>query len=539
MIEALKDRLKRHWPALRLRTILLSVLLFAAAMPAVEAIWLRGYENTLVRRTEAELAAQAVALSATASALWPGAQPQPDTLTPRDPGYYHPEISTVDLSATPVLPERPAPHPASDAPDADAVAIAARMDPILDATSRTTLASIILLDRQGREVRGPSQGGDLSFLPEVRGALAGRPQTVLRRNGDYHPRYSMEWLSRASAIRLHHARPILVNGKVVGALLLSRSPRALFRNAYEDTWKMGAGAVLIIGLLIGLSGLVSRGVTRPIEALSAASHGVAAGKGDIPETPPTAAVEIRALYEDFRSMAEAINRRSRYLRDFAAAVSHEFKTPLAGIGGAVELLQDHLETMSPEERDRFLANIAADTNRLSQLVARLLDLARADMARPDADAEADLEACVRRIADAACAPGFTVTAALPPDLPAVAVPASTLEAVLGTLAQNSRQAQSRTMTITARAEGGVVLVSVADDGQGVPAADRERLFEPFFTTRRAVGGTGLGLAIARSLMEAHGGRIAMGAPTQGALFEITLPISAKAPDGLHEISTRP
>ena len=89
-------------------------------------------------------------------------------------------------------------------------------------------------------------------------------------------------------------------------------------------------------------------------------------------------------------MAEAIARRSRYLRDFAAAVSHEFKTPLAGITGAVELLQDHDETMSAGRARRFLDNIAADSARLSQLVARLLDLARADMARPDADARSRL-----------------------------------------------------------------------------------------------------------------------------------------------------
>jgi two-component system sensor histidine kinase ChvG len=72
VIEHAKDFIKRHWPALRLREILLAVLLFAAAMPAIEAVWLRGYENTLVRQSEAELIAQGVALSASAGALWRG-----------------------------------------------------------------------------------------------------------------------------------------------------------------------------------------------------------------------------------------------------------------------------------------------------------------------------------------------------------------------------------------------------------------------------------------------------------------------------------
>lgn len=523
MIEAAKDFLKRHWPALRLRTLLFAVLLFAAAMPAIGGVLLRVYENTLVRQTQAELTAQGAALAAAAGALWPGAAPPSQPPNPRDPGYYHPEPSDIDLSAAPLLDERPSSRRTGRPADPAALAAAARMEPIFDGASRITLASIVMLDAHGQVVRGAGLGGDLSMLPEVREAMAGRADTVLRRNGQYQPRYSLEWLSRASALRLHHARPIVVNGHVVGALLLSRSPRAMFRGLYEDRGKIALGVLVIVGLLIGLSGLVSRGVTRPIEALSAATRAVAAGRGAIPDTPPTAAIEIRALYEDFRSMADAIARRSRYLRDFAASVSHEFKTPLAGIGGAVELLQDHYETMSAAERSRFLANIAADNGRLSQLVARLLDLARADMARPDADAATDLHPPAHGIADALSNAAFKVTIDLPADLPRVAVPGSTVEAVLSTLMENSRQAGARTVVVTARANGKIVTLAVADDGPGVPAADRDRLFEPFFTTHRADGGAGLGLPIARSLVEAHGGHILIADPATGARFEVTLP----------------
>src|SRR5581483_2932119 len=104
------------------------------------------------------------------------------------------------------------------------------------------------------------------------------------------------------------------------------------------------------------------------------------------------------------------------------AVSHEFKTPLAGITGAVELLQDHFETMSPDERRRFLDNIAGDSERLSQLVTRLLDLARADMATPEAGVATVLAVPVARLAAGESAAGFVVETDLPPDLPAVAAP---------------------------------------------------------------------------------------------------------------------
>lgn len=518
MIAAAKALAKRHWPRLRLRTILFAVLFFAAAMPGLSAIFLRVYENTLVRQTEAELVAQGAAIAAAAATSWPGAPP---AVVHRDTAdRYAPEPSTIDLQASPLLAERSAPTP-SGPPDAAALANAARLQPMIDQTIRTTLASVVLLDGRGVITKGGSDGGgSLADLAEVRSALAGAPRTVLRRVGDYRPRYSLEWLSRASGLRLHHARPIVVDDKVVGVVLLSRSPRALFRGIYEDRGKIALGVVGIAALLVVLAGLVSRGVTRPIEELSAASRQVAAGGAQTLDTPTTAAVEIQSLYEDFRAMSAAIERRSAYLRDFAAAVSHEFKTPLAGISGAVELLQDHGEEMSPAERRRFLGNIAADSARLSQLVTRLLDLARADMARPEEGLSVDVVGAVQRAADSVHGEAFKVETDLPAGLPPVRVPAATLEAVLGVLLQNSRQAGATRATISIRMNSETVTLETDDDGPGVAQADRQRLFEPFFTTRRAQGGTGLGLSIARSLLAANGGAIAF---AEGARFIVVLP----------------
>ncbi|MCE3290798.1 MAG: two-component sensor histidine kinase, partial [Caulobacter sp.] len=214
---------------------------------------------------------------------------------------------------------------------------------------------------------------------------------------------------------------------------------------------------------------------------------------------------------------------SRYLRDFAAAVSHEFKTPLAGIGGAVELLQDHFETMSAAERRRFLDNIAADNARLTQLVTRLLDMARADMARPEAGAAVDLLPAARRVADSQ--PALKVTIDLTDDLPAVAVPEATIEAVLTTLLENSRQAGAKSVVLSAAALDDHLCLAVQDDGPGIAEADRERLFEPFFTSHRADGGTGLGLSIARSLLAASHAAIAAVPSFSGARFELRLPLA--------------
>ena len=523
MIERFRAFVRAHWPPLRLRTILLTVLLFAGILPGLSAIFLRVYENTLVRQTEAELIAQTAALVAMAETEWSGAQPPPVDLTEREePGYYQPEAATIDLGSTPVLAARPAAEPSATPPDPAAVAMAERLTPVMERTSQTTLASLIMLDRHGVVVRGYGQGGSWADLPEVKAALEGGTRTVLRRTDSYRPRYDLEWLSRASALRIHHARPIEVNGRVEGVILTSRSPRALFKGIYQDRIKIALGAVGTLGLIAFLAVLVSRGIARPIEALSRAARDVATGGGQLPPAPATAAVEIRTLYEDFDLMAKAVERRSRYLRDFAAAVSHEFKTPLAGIQGAVELLQDH-DDMEPERRRRFLDNIASDGRRLSALVTRLLDLARADMARPEAGLAVDPVPPVAKAVDARSdrlAIDNRLAAA-----PLVAVPVSTLEMVVSTLLENSRQAGAGAIEIDAETTVDRLVLTLTDDGPGVPEADRERVFEPFFTTRRGEGGAGLGLSIARALLSANQGALELTPSTRGAAFRITLPLA--------------
>ncbi|MFV0623388.1 ATP-binding protein [Sphingomonas sp. ac-8] len=533
MIGAAKAWAKRHWPRLSLRTYLFASFFVVAALPGVGAVFLRVYENTLVRQTEAELVAQGAALSASAAALWPrdapGRPAPPTAATPvgRYGAAVHPN---VDLSATPILPERPSPVSATT-PAEDARRAASPLAPIFRTTQRTTLASILLLDREGRIVTGTAAQGSYAALPEVAAARAGTPATVLRRNGAYRATYRFEWLSRAAAIRVHHARPVVVDGRVVGVLLLSRSARSLFVGLYEDRGKIVFGVLAILGVLIVLSGLLSRGIARPIDALRQAARQVAAGSGTVPTIPPTAAIEIQDLYRDFAVMAAAIETRSRYLRDFAHAVSHEFKTPLAAIRGAIELLQDHADAMSHEERRRFLANVDADASRLTLLVSRLLDLARADMMTETHQRPSDVVATARTLADALSGGGLTVT--VKADRPEIfaAIAENTLEAVLTTLIENSRQAGATTVAIAVHA-GDTVVVALSDDGSGIPAADRERIFEPFFTSRRTSGGTGLGLPIARSLLAAAGGDLRLVEAARGTTFHLRLqPARGSRPDG--------
>ncbi|HEX8239353.1 MAG TPA: HAMP domain-containing sensor histidine kinase [Allosphingosinicella sp.] len=516
MIRPLKELAKRHWPALRLRTLLFLTLLLVAALPGIGAVFLRVYENTLVQQTEAELIAQGAVLAGAYRAAWP----EPYTDPP--PGPLRPERPTIDLRSMPVLPAQPDAGPSRWPPAPAAAHAASVLKPVVVDTARTTLAAVRLMDAHGTVVLGRGDvGRSYLHLPEVAPAIVGQTRTVLRERADYRPRYALEWLSRASNIRVHYVRPVVAGGEVIGVLMLSRSPRGLFLGIYQDRGKIALGVALIFLTLLVLAGLLSRGISRPIEALSEATRNVARGAVAVPEPPPTAATEIRDLYVNFAAMADRIERRSRYLKDFAAAVSHELKTPIAGIKGALELLAEHPE-MSEEERRRFLSNAGAGADRLSHLLSRLLDLARADMAVAPEHAATDCEGAALKVADAHRRAGFAVDVALA-GLPAVAAPAQLLEAVLETLVENSRQAGATRVSVAGRAEGSKVQVIVADDGQGIAEADRERIFEPFHTSRRGEGGSGLGLSIARSLLAACGGTIAAGPSDRGARVEICLP----------------
>ena len=517
MIRSAKDLLKGYWPALRLRAILFATLLFVAALPGISAVFLRVYENTLVQQTEAELIAQGAALAGAYRAFWPGSAAES-----REAARYEPERPMIDLNEMPILPVQPDPRPAPIAADPRASAAAAAVRPIARDTARTTLAAIRLLDRNGLVVLGRDDvGRSYAHLPEVRRALEGETQTVLRRRGGYEPRYALEALSRASAIRVHHARPIRSGGEVIGVLLLSRSPRGLFLGMYQDRGKIAIGIAGIFTILLLLAGLLSRGISRPIEALSEATENVARGRVTVPEPPATAAIEIRALYENFAAMAERIERRSRYLKDFAAAVSHEFKTPIAGIRGALELIGDHGASMSEEERQRFIANATADADRLSHLLERLLAQARADMAVAAENARTSLAKPIAEVADAHRGQNLAVDVAV--DAPPVVAPPELIHAVVETLVENSQQAGAREVRILAREAGERVLLCISDDGPGVPASEHDRIFEPFHTSRRVEGGSGLGLSIARSLLASVDATIVSRPAERGALFEISLP----------------
>jgi signal transduction histidine kinase len=221
-------------------------------------------------------------------------------------------------------------------------------------------------------------------------------------------------------------------------------------------------------------------------------------------------------------MAATLDQRARYITAFAASVSHEFKTPLATLRGAAELL-DEPESLPAAERTRLLALVTESTLRLDLLVRRLLDLARADMMRPGDAAATPLAPIVADLQTRYAARGLRIDASV--GEATAALPADALDAVFTSLLDNAllHAGPGACVRIRATCADGRTSIEVQDNGPGMSAANAARVFEPFFTTARAQGGTGLGLPIVRAIARGAGGEVVLISCERGAWFRVEVP----------------
>ncbi|MET0529563.1 MAG: HAMP domain-containing sensor histidine kinase, partial [Microvirga sp.] len=320
---------------------------------------------------------------------------------------------------------------------------------------------------------------------------------------------------------------------VAGAVYASRTPDNVVRLIYGERGKIGVALVSALAAIIAVAFVFTRGISRPIEALMV--RAAALGRGTAIPSEPGARYgtrEIAALARSLDALAEQLRQRSDYVATFANHVSHELKTPLTAIQGAAELLRDeedvassdpadkHATTMSAGDRQRFLDNIIADTQRLGALLRRLRELARAETA--GTDGQTTLRAIAAALQDRF--PGLAIHADGARDR-ILSLSQEDAGIVFGHLADNALQHGAKTIQLTVVAAGEGARMTVADDGPGLLGRDHERVFEPFYTTRREGGGTGMGLSIVRALLQGRGGSIVVASAEQGTAFDIDLPLA--------------
>lgn len=533
----------------RLSTILVLIHLVILVLPLGGIAVLRVYESALIRQTESELIAQGVFVAASYRTLFarvtkPGTAKAPNPLSAdadygarrtyvesdADPtGPWRPRLVRLDLATDKVLPKPPDPEPTDLVADPAAIAVGREIEPVLRDAQVVTLAGLRVVDPQGVIVAttGSDLGRSMLNHEEARRALTGEYVSLMRTRGTQTQLPPLDSISRGTRIRVFVAVPIVRGDRVLGAVTLVRTPANIVQAVYGKRRVLLLGGLAMVGTVLALTLFTVLTISRPVRALIEQARRAARGEsGAVTPLAHPGTREIAELSETVAAMARTLEERARYIRDFAAHVSHEFKTPLTAIRGTVELMRDHGDTMEAAERERFLAILDADAARLDRLVRRLLELARADMAASDAgsaDPVPLLEGLVHRYRER----GLSIALTRPERLPAVRVNPEALDSILATLLDNIRQhaGAGTAATVAARVEGAMVVVEVSDDGPGISAQNAARIFEPFFTTARNSGNTGLGLSIVRSLLQAHGGSIDHKPSARGATFEVRLPAS--------------
>ena len=245
------------------------------------------------------------------------------------------------------------------------------------------------------------------------------------------------------------------------------------------------------------------------------------------------AVERVRLVEDL-DRAERAAETDRLRQALLTSISHDLRTPLASVLGAATTLRDLDGALPPGARDDLLATVIEESERLNRFIANLLDMTRleAGAVAPNL-VDQDLGECVDtalRRTEAVLA-GHRVALDLSGDLPPLRLDPVLFEQVLVNLLDNAAKyaPEGTTITVRARREGRLVRLQVLDEGEGLPEAEVERVFDKFHRARKGDSvraGTGLGLSIARGFVEAMGGRLAAAnrGDRRGAVFTMTLPV---------------
>jgi len=334
----------------------------------------------------------------------------------------------------------------------------------------------------------------------------------------------------STLLRVHAGTAIL---QVARPLQLIDQPLAIVRRDLL----LGGGLVTL--LAFGIGWLLAGTALRPINRITQTAHEIGAardfGRRVAYSGPPD---EVGRLATTFNAMLARLQEAYQAQRRFVADASHELRTPLTSIRGNLGLLQRE-PPIHEADRVAVLADLVAESERMSRLVGDLLTLARTDAGRPlrhepvpVAPLLADLS---RRLA--ASHPGRLIHYEEGDDV-AVAGDPDALMQVLLILLDNALKftPADSAVTVATTVEGGHVSIAVRDTGPGIAPDALPHIFERFYQgdVARAETGAGLGLAIAKALVEGQHGTIAVESHVgQGSIFTVTLPCATVAQRPAH------
>jgi signal transduction histidine kinase len=322
---------------------------------------------------------------------------------------------------------------------------------------------------------------------------------------------------------------------IIGMVYISPEPSVGYALAQRlaDSTKL---VLLWSGLLAAATALIlafvqSRRLSAPIQALSLAARRL--GRGDFSHRINLKTKgELGEVTRAFDSMASDLERAESLRRNLVADTAHELRTPLSNIRGHIEAIRDGV--VEPDAA--AVRSLDEEVTLLTRLVDDLQELALADAGElkllcQAEDISALIDQSVAAVQTKVAAKGVTLSIRLPDNLPLVYVDAHRISQVLLNLLENAvaHTVKGDRIEVSAKRRGDWVEISVTDTGEGIPREDLPNVFERFYrvdkSRARDTGGRGLGLTITKSLVEAHGGKIAARSePGKGSSFLFTVPV---------------
>lgn len=341
---------------------------------------------------------------------------------------------------------------------------------------------------------------------------------------------------RDGAFRSRTASPVLYQNRIIGAVYAyeyDTEQAALLEGLQSNLLKLSAG---IAAAVVLLSILLSQMLTRKISTLLTAIRKVRAGAYEH-RTHISGRDEIAQIGEEFNSLTDRLQTTETLRRRFVSDASHELKTPLA----AIRLLTDSIlqtDQMDMETVRDFVTDIGSEAERLSRITEDLLRLTRLDSGIQDAaypvSVSRVLERVVRMLGVVAREKEVTLTYETDEDA-VVRATEDDIHQILYNLMENGIKYSGSMGFVhtTLKTVGDTVVISVEDNGIGIPNEDMEHIFERFYRVdknrSRAVGGTGLGLSIVSDTVRRRGGSIRAQHRQSGSgtVFIVELPLARR------------
>lgn len=523
-----------------LRLLLLGGNAAVLLLPIAGFLLLRGYDAYLLRQTERQLLAESAVIGEVfreayrAQAGIAHDEHRPPAMA-RD--TYAPIEPRIDVGVHVQPPQTQGLTPAV-VRESPAERAGASIEPLLRRAQTFNLSAIRVLDERGCVVATTRSeaGMCMPMLPEVRQALSGHYAAIARERISDEPPPPLGDLRRRGSARVFIAVPVFSDGRVIAVIRASRTGLDALSSLWANRRGLLWGALLTAGLAISLSLLFSAAIAWPLRRITHAAKAVAEGQAQ-PRLSISgfAPAEIHVLSRALERMTQTLSERARYVEQFASNVSHELKTPITSIRGAAELLQQDWAGMEDAQRKRFIDNIESDASRMDRLVSRLLLLARLDNpshrdgvdplrdlqnAREDAAHDLPVVPFVRGLLERH---GARVQLVLQDPPVTLRISEDHLATVIGNLLDNAlRHGAGKPVQVVLGAEAARLRIEVCNEGPDISAANRERLFDRFFTTERDRGGTGLGLAIVKAVATARGGRAEVSSRQGTTVFRVVL-----------------